>query len=67
MLDLVVLCASHIATPDRILSLKTQIQSIMAQTHPVPMYVSISGIIPFDIKPTPILHIYHHPTQKKPI
>ena len=58
MIPLVALCASHISTPERALLLKAHIQSIMEQTHRVHMYVSISGVLPFDILSNDMLHVY---------
>lgn len=66
MIDIVVLCASHLDSPKRILFLKAQIKSIMEQTHKVPMYISISGYNFNDneFKNNQLLHIYYHDVKK---
>jgi len=63
MLKIVVLCASHISVPERALLLKAQIQSIMEQTHKVPMYVSMSGETQIPFKENEMLRIYKHDKQ----
>jgi hypothetical protein len=63
---LVVLCASHIDAPERALLLKAHIQSIAEQSHPVRMFVSVSGKLPIDLRADgEKLTVFAHGAERK--
>ena len=63
----VALCASHIDNQQRLSLLKCSIDSMLNQTHPVPIWISIST--PWDslditYQDIPNLHIFIHTNEK---
>lgn len=50
MLSCVVLCASHVDSPERAQLLKRCVRSLTEQTHRIPIHVSVSGVDSIDLE-----------------